>query len=225
MTDGYLSRDRVRINQGQRKRRERNPRIDYYPSPDALMLINAKRGKFYPLNINSGVLDAIVTEWADLTGIKWRKVETPLTSVKRPHVVSHYARASESGGTAGLSRQVHGHARENESGINGHIAQARAREQASIDAILAKRAAAQSRVLAEAEAFRAKRDAELKAKERVNCGARTRSGNPCRCKSVPGKRRCKWHGGCSTGPRTAEGKEKALANLKQFRKGTLGSGS
>lgn len=49
---------------------------------------------------------------------------------------------------------------------------------------------------------------------RVPCGARRRrDGQPCEALSVPGKRRCKWHGGCSTGPRTAEGKAKVAANL------------
>ena len=36
---------------------------------------------------------------------------------------------------------------------------------------------------------------------RVTCGAKTRGGAPCRAKSVPGKRRCKLHGGMSTGPK------------------------
>ena len=36
-------------------------------------------------------------------------------------------------------------------------------------------------------------------------------------KSKPGKERCKWHGGRSTGPRTTEGKARARANLRQFR--------
>jgi hypothetical protein len=49
---------------------------------------------------------------------------------------------------------------------------------------------------------------------RVPCGGKRRSdGQPCQALSVPGKRRCKWHGGCSTGPRTAEGKAKVTANL------------
>lgn len=53
---------------------------------------------------------------------------------------------------------------------------------------------------------------------RIVCGARRRrDGQPCEALSVPGKRRCKWHGGCSTGPRTAEGKARALANLRQNR--------
>lgn len=40
------------------------------------------------------------------------------------------------------------------------------------------------------------------------CGARTRKGTPCRCKPIPGKRRCKFHGGLSTGPKTTEGRER-----------------
>jgi hypothetical protein len=53
---------------------------------------------------------------------------------------------------------------------------------------------------------------------RVVCGGRRRSdGKPCEALSVPGKRRCKWHGGCSTGPRTAEGKVKVSRNLRVSR--------
>jgi hypothetical protein len=52
--------------------------------------------------------------------------------------------------------------------------------------------------------------------KRVTCGARRRrDGEPCQSKSVPGKRRCKWHGGCSTGPKTPQGKTRALANLRR----------
>jgi hypothetical protein len=40
------------------------------------------------------------------------------------------------------------------------------------------------------------------------CGARTRKGAPCRAKALPGKTRCKFHGGASTGPRTPEGRER-----------------
>lgn len=46
------------------------------------------------------------------------------------------------------------------------------------------------------------------AKRRLRCGAKTRKGTPCRCKSEPGKRRCKFHGGMSTGAKTAEGRER-----------------
>lgn len=38
------------------------------------------------------------------------------------------------------------------------------------------------------------------------CGARTRKGKPCGARAIPGKRRCKFHGGASTGPQTTEGK-------------------
>lgn len=60
---------------------------------------------------------------------------------------------------------------------------------------------------------------EKQATGRAVCGARRhRDGQPCRAKSQPGKLRCKWHGGCATGPRTDEGKARALANLKQNRR-------
>jgi hypothetical protein len=38
------------------------------------------------------------------------------------------------------------------------------------------------------------------------CGAKTRRGTPCRALCLPGRTRCRHHGGTSTGPRTAEGK-------------------
>ena len=52
------------------------------------------------------------------------------------------------------------------------------------------------------------REAQRVARRRVRCGARTRKGTPCRNKSEPGKRRCKFHGGLSTGARTPEGIER-----------------
>ena len=50
------------------------------------------------------------------------------------------------------------------------------------------------------------REARRAARRRVQCGAKTRKGTSCRNKSEPGKRRCKFHGGLSTGPRTPEGR-------------------
>jgi hypothetical protein len=41
---------------------------------------------------------------------------------------------------------------------------------------------------------------------RIRCGARTRKGTACKALSEPGRRRCKLHGGKSTGPRTPEGR-------------------
>lgn len=49
------------------------------------------------------------------------------------------------------------------------------------------------------------RQAQRLARLRVSCGAKTRAGGECRNKSEPGKRRCKFHGGKSTGAKTPEG--------------------
>src|SRR6266404_8560759 len=42
----------------------------------------------------------------------------------------------------------------------------------------------------------------LKRKFRPRCCAKTRAGAPCIMRVVPGKRRCRFHGGLSTGPKT-----------------------
>ncbi len=52
---------------------------------------------------------------------------------------------------------------------------------------------------------------KAKAVRRIVCGAKTRKGAPCRMKSEPGKKRCKFHGGKSTGPRTQEGRQRIAA--------------
>ena|GEM_PF-2388226 len=50
------------------------------------------------------------------------------------------------------------------------------------------------------------------------CGAKTRSGRPCAKYQMSGKRRCRLHGGLSTGPKTAEGRARiAAAQLKHGR--------
>lgn len=41
----------------------------------------------------------------------------------------------------------------------------------------------------------------------LRCGALTRAGKPCQCKPEEGKRRCRFHGGKSTGPKTEAGRE------------------
>ena len=47
------------------------------------------------------------------------------------------------------------------------------------------------------------------------CGAKTRSGASCAKYPIAGKRRCRNHGGMSTGPRTPEGRARiAQANLR-----------
>jgi hypothetical protein len=51
----------------------------------------------------------------------------------------------------------------------------------------------------------------LPKKDRPRCGALTGSGTPCLLKVEAGKRRCRLHGGLSTGPRTVAGKARIAA--------------
>lgn len=44
------------------------------------------------------------------------------------------------------------------------------------------------------------------------CGAKTRSGAPCKQKSIYWNGRCKFHGGLATGPKTEAGKEQCRIN-------------
>lgn len=75
---------------------------------------------------------------------------------------------------------------------------------------------AQERINAKLAKWEARLEARI-ANRRVKCGAKTRKGSPCRLSSEPGKRRCKFHGGRSTGPRTAEGKARiAEAQRKRW---------
>lgn len=184
--DGYLSRCKPHLNRLQRDRRARMVRIDYMPSKAALAAIEAKRATLRPGSVaatNSATLDAILIEWARLTGINCGEEELP----KSPELVHQYAQAR-------MSPIAERSARAQESGgvtgINPRIAGARAGAYDSGRATL-----------------------------RVQCGAkRHRDGQPCQAKSEPGKRRCRFHGGRSTGPKTPEGKARALANLRQYRK-------
>jgi hypothetical protein len=43
-------------------------------------------------------------------------------------------------------------------------------------------------------------------KDRPRCGAKTRAGGACLARVEPGKARCRFHGGSSTGPKTAIGR-------------------
>jgi hypothetical protein len=51
---------------------------------------------------------------------------------------------------------------------------------------------------------------------RPTCGATNRQGRSCGNKAVPGKRRCRFHGGLSTGPRTVEGRAR-IASAQKLR--------
>ena len=48
----------------------------------------------------------------------------------------------------------------------------------------------------------------------LSCGAIKKNGQPCGMTTLMANGRCKFHGGASTGPRTAEGRARALENLK-----------
>ena len=53
----------------------------------------------------------------------------------------------------------------------------------------------------------------------IRCGARTRRGTACQKPPLRGKKRCRLHGGLSTGPRTAEGRARiAAAHFKHGRR-------
>ncbi|WP_317510552.1 HGGxSTG domain-containing protein [Roseovarius litoreus] len=57
---------------------------------------------------------------------------------------------------------------------------------------------------------------------RVICRAKTRSGTPCRAKSEPGRMRCRFHGGLSTGPKTPEGRRRiAIAQRDRWNRKRL----
>jgi hypothetical protein len=49
------------------------------------------------------------------------------------------------------------------------------------------------------------------------CGAKNRDHLPCGNRPLAGRRRCRFHGGLSTGPRTAEGRARiALAQKRRW---------
>lgn len=53
----------------------------------------------------------------------------------------------------------------------------------------------------------------------MRCGARLSGGRGrCRAWALKGKRRCKWHGGKSTGPRTPEGMARTVTAMVAGRK-------
>jgi len=52
--------------------------------------------------------------------------------------------------------------------------------------------------------------------QRPMCGARTRDGTPCESRVLRRAGRCKCHGGCSTGPRTAAGKAASSLNGSRY---------
>lgn len=251
--DGYLSKNRPYLAAMQRQRRARMVRVDYMPSKaarDAIEAMRARSRPGTPSATNSAVIDAIVAEWAKLTGINYSQLDKAKTPAITPAVAEHYARmrvtsdsgtstparvtsdklAECAGGRAGASpaapelpdasqaragandfdpRQAeHGHPRERATAAPEFLtAFARANESGLCHATRAGAHANKSGGLP-----------IMANQARVICGAkRRRDGEPCQGLSIPGKRRCKWHGGASTGPRTDEGRARSMANLQQFR--------
>ena len=52
--------------------------------------------------------------------------------------------------------------------------------------------------------------------ERTTCGAKTRTGAPCKRRPIEGKRRCRNHGGLNRGDRTPQGRINAGKGLRQW---------
>jgi hypothetical protein len=59
------------------------------------------------------------------------------------------------------------------------------------------------------------REARHRRNRGPRCGARTRTGQPCKRKVVLGRTRCPNHGGCTTGPKTPEGKARCAEGRRQ----------
>ena len=49
------------------------------------------------------------------------------------------------------------------------------------------------------------------------CNAVNRQGNRCKRLAIPGKNKCRNHGGLSTGPKTKEGKAKVTKNFPHMK--------
>ncbi len=207
--NGYLSRNRPYLAAMQRQRRARMVRIDYMPGKAARDTIEAVLAQSRPGTAsatNSAVIDTIVAEWAQLTGLKKSEVDKPMTSAIPAGFSDQYARAritsdglakcahAQAGASPAVPEFLPAYARANKSGLcHAKRAPAHANNSGSVSA-----------------------GANL---ARVICGARRRrDGQPCQGLSVPGKQRCKWHGGASTGPKTDAGWARSLANLRQYRK-------
>ncbi len=54
--------------------------------------------------------------------------------------------------------------------------------------------------------------------ERPFCHARRRDNHKCKARVVPGTNRCRMHGGLSSGPKTAEGRERIAESNRRRRK-------
>lgn len=184
MSGRYLSRDKAHLAKLQRERRATMRRIDYMPGRQALAVFVARQAQERPRSIeatNSAVLDAILVEWAELTGIKYSQEEQPTTPAPASELPDHSARA-----------------RVTSVSLPELLPPSRARAGAYDSGQLACR--------------------KITRPQATTCGAtRHRDRLPCQARPEPGKRRCRFHGGRSTGPKTEAGRARALANLRQNR--------
>ena len=216
---------------------------------DAIEAMRARSRPGTPSATNSAVIDAIVTEWGRLTGINYSQLDKANTPATTPAVADQYTRmrttsdcgtctparmtsdnlAECAGGRAGTSSagpdqlgasQAHAGAKDFDP---GHAKPAPLPARAAPEFLTAFTRANESGFChAKRAGAHANNSGSLPTgnKARVICGAkRRRDGEPCQGLSVPGKLRCKWHGGASTGPRTDEGRARSLANLLQYRGG------
>lgn len=199
-------KDRTHTAQLQRMRRAQVRRVDYTPSAHAWAVIETRRTQERPGSVaaaNSAVINAIVTEW----GAKHGHTQPRPPELMRPSQAR--AGAFDSDTPAGNCCQLHARAYESD-GPHGNGAALRPRAYDSGPGPRDPERPAHARTTAARK--------PLRPQERVVCGARRhRDGQPCQAKSEPGKRRCRFHGGRSTGPCTAAGKARALANLRQYR--------
>jgi hypothetical protein len=189
-------------NANQRRRRVHRPRIDYYPSPDAMAAIEARRSRYGPTNNYSGILDSIIAEWWQAQNLKKAEVDAPAVLRQVPDSANRSAHTRTATDRSPPLQPELRHA-------SRAYAPARTTPDTGCGApVTVGRARARMTPAGHPSLGTA----------RVICGAkRRRDGNPCQAPSVPGKARCKWHGGCSTGPRTMEGRARALSNLRQYR--------
>ena len=201
MSERRPRRDRALMAALLRKRRRCTGRIDYEPSSQAQALIEGKRSqsqKEGETSTYSAILDAIIFEWAELLQIVYGGSGGSKNQAAELKVASNCVDSFAGPGPTVPARL---HEFGGDTYLSEGIVSARARAYEfgwweRYEAEQARRAAAR----------------------RVPCGAkRHRDGQPCQAKSEPGKRRCRFHGGRSTGPRTAEGKARALGNLRQNR--------
>ncbi len=237
-------------NASQRARRARIARIDYYPSAEALALIESRRTRYGPTHNNSGIIDTIIAEWAALAGLKQSEIDKLKTPATPPGIAEQSARmritselrtstrarmtsdnlaecASERTGVSPATPEflLPSQARAGANDFDpGHAKPGHTREgtTAAPEFLTASPRAKESGLChakrAGAHASNSGGMPIMANQARVICGAkRRRDGEPCQGLSVPGRRRCKWHGGASTGPKTDEGRARSMANLRQNR--------